>query len=392
MGNLIWTFLFIFAGTAANAESISNQTPVVGDLTWVVPSDVVPDEATVLPSNNNLSMTMHNGRLYLAWRTAPTHFASKLTQMQIISSDDLGQSWRMEKNIVMGTDMREPSLISIGGKLVFHYFEAGSDPLKFEPKHIWQLSMDANGQWSEPTTINDAGEVPWEVFVRNGKAWMGSYEGAHYSAGKSQIAVHFRNSTDGLNWSDVDPKYHDVYVGGVSEVGFDFDQDGRLWGVTRDEDGDDTGFGSHVISSADDSLAHWIFPATADREIYESPRMFHHGSELYLVARRDIHGPYDKMAHWFPFDIRKWFNLASYSLRIHRTSLYHLNRETRAVEWIQDLPSAGDTAFPSIVQLDDDHYLIANYTSPLNKTRWTWITGQTSKRGTGIYILPLSFQ
>ena len=37
-----------------------------------------------------------------------------------------------------------------------------------------------------------------------------------------------------------------VYYGGVSEVAFEFDADGSLWAVTRNEDGDASGFGSHV--------------------------------------------------------------------------------------------------------------------------------------------------
>ena len=387
----VWVVLFFF-GNNGFAQDTNKTKPVLGDLTWVVPSNRVPTEATVLPSNNNLSIEMFQGRLYLAWRTAPTHFASAKTQLEVISSGDLGQTWRFEKRFQMGSDLREPRLLAMGDKLILIFFQGGKDPLAFDPQYMWQTYLDSSGNWGSLETVNDPEEVPWEVFVRNGKAWMESYVGTHYGVGPSNIAVHFRSSTDGLHWSDVDPKFHDVYVGGVSEIGFDFDQDGRLWGVTRDEDGDETGFGSHVFSSADDSLAHWVFPAKANKEIYESPRMFHHGSELYLVARRDIKGPFDKVSDHLPFEVRKWLNLVSYSLRAHTTALFHLNRTTRSVEWVQDLPGDGDTAYPSIVQLDADHYLIANYTSPLNKPRWSWIKGQTSKLGTGIYVIPLEFQ
>ena len=55
-----------------------------------------------------------------------------------------------------------------------------------------------------------------------------------------------------------------VYTGGVSEVGFAFDGEGNLWGVTRNEDGDASGFGSHVVFAPADDLANWQFPDTLE--------------------------------------------------------------------------------------------------------------------------------
>ena len=56
-----------------------------------------------------------------------------------------------------------------------------------------------------------------------------------------------------------------------------------------------------------------------------------------------------------------------------------------------DLPGVGDTAFPSVQQTGPDTYLIANYTSPLDDPDITWLRGQTSPRGTQIYLLDLTF-
>ena len=59
----------------------SGQRPMpylVGDPVQVVPSDGLP--VTPQDANNNLSVTDFDGRTFLAWRTAPDHFASTEAQ------------------------------------------------------------------------------------------------------------------------------------------------------------------------------------------------------------------------------------------------------------------------------------------------------------------------
>lgn len=41
-----------------------------------------------------------------------------------------------------------------------------------------------------------------------------------------------------------------------------------------------------------------------------------------------------------------------------------------------DLPGCGDTAFPAIVKLDEDRFLVGNYANSLEHTNWSWIRGQ----------------
>jgi hypothetical protein len=65
---------------------------------------------------------------------------------------------------------------------------------------------------------------------------------------------------------------------------------------------------------------------------------------------------------------------------------------TRAVTWLQDLPSAGDTAFVSARRTGPHTWLLANYTSPVDDPDVSWLEGQTSPRGTQIYVAELSFE
>ena len=171
-----------------------------------------------------------------------------------------------------------------------------------------------------------------------------------------------------------------VYDGGVSEVAFEFDETGGLWAVTRNEDGDESGFGSHLCTAPHDALSVWDCPSTSAPERYDSPELFRHGAEIYLVARRDVGGVFGEDD-----------NILDYSLRPKRTALYRIDQEERRIEHLVDLPGAGDTAFPSVKRTGAHSFMVANYTSPLDDPDISWIDAQISERGTQIYLMDLSF-
>ena len=68
-------------------------------------------------------------------------------------------------------------------------------------------------------------------------------------------------------------------------------------------------------------------------------------------------------------------------------SLYR--RKARKVVHLLDLPSAGDTAFPSVRRTGAHTFLIANYTSPLDKPNVSWLEAQAAAAGTQIYLVEL---
>ncbi|MBI2070064.1 MAG: hypothetical protein HYT79_05620 [Elusimicrobia bacterium] len=360
---------------------------------WVAPSPSLNSLALAQASNNNVAITAHNGRLFMAWRTGPIHFASKKTVMQVVSSADGGRNWELEHSIAIGRDIREPFFLTVGGKLIFYYMEAGQSASAFEPRGTKAIVYAGPGQWSQPVSIGAPGEIIWEMKVRNGKAWATSYKGNHYAwAEQSRIELYFKESTDGLNWENVDSSQPFVYQGGVSEAAFEFARDGSLWAVTRNEDGDATGWGSHVATAQPGAPGRWDFPQTSDPDRYDSPRMFRHGDEIYMIARRDIGGPFDRGGRNLPFWLQRARNMLGYSWRAKRTALYKIDRKTKSVALIADLPSAGDTAFPSIMRLGPHDFLIANYTSPLDRPNSSWIRGQISSMGTSIYFIRLTFR
>lgn len=362
----------------------------LSDPFWLIPSDHLPEGVEPQNSNNNVSITIFSQRLYVAFRTGPTHFASKKTGIHIMSSLD-GSEWRQEMEIFIGRDVREPFLIPIDGKLHFYCFGAGTKMTAFEPEFIDHYSSEGDGNWTKPEKVLTLGEVHWSMKNRNGTTYMTSYNGSHYEVkGPSEVSLYFKQTDDGVNWKSVNDSGA-MYFGGVSETAWELDRDGNLWAVTRLEDGDDTGFGSHVVFAKADDLGDWNFPKEADPRCFMSPKMFRHGDDLYLIGRRQLgKKPFRKVKRTRSMAAQRRGNWVGYSLSPKTTSLFKINKETRTVEWVMDLPGAGDTAFPSIIRLDKSRYLIANYTSPINHPKRDWLAGQLGK--TKIYLQLITFE
>jgi hypothetical protein len=120
--------------------------------------------------------------------------------------------------------------------------------------------------------------------------------------------------------------------------------------------------------------------------------MLRHGDELFIVARRDIGGPFDQGEDDRPLSERRTDYNAQYWNRPKRTALYKVDKAEGAVVHVFDFPSAGDTAFPSIRRTGEHTFLIANYTSDINDPDRTWLEGQEGLDGTSIYLVELRFE
>ena len=302
-----------------------------------------------------------------------------------------GEVWRKEKEIFIGRDVREPFLIPINGMLHFYCFGAGTKLTAFEPQFIDHYVSDGNGSWTEPTKTLTKGEVHWSIKNRRGSTYMTSYTGSHYELkGPSEVRLFFKETKDGETWKSLNDTGA-VYFGGVSETAWEFDKKGNLWAVTRLEDGDKTGFGSHVAFAEFNDLGNWQFPDTADWRCFMSPKMFRHGDELYLIGRRHLGKKAFGRAGWDKkMSTRRRRNWVSYSLSPKTTALFRINTKYRVVEHVMDLPGAGDTAFPSIIRLDKHRFLVANYTSLINHQKRDWLMGQLGK--TKIYLQLITFE
>lgn len=67
--------------------------------------------------------------------------------------------------------------------------------------------------------------------------------------------------------------------------------------------------------------------------------------------------------------------------------MYEVLPQERKIVPLVDLPSRGDTAFASAIDLGGGRFAIANYSSPLEGPGWPWAVGQNLE--TRVYSLPL---
>jgi hypothetical protein len=350
-------------------------TPTVSEPQWVVPGAALP--VVTQAANNNVAITLAGSRLFMAFRSAPFHFASEETTMNVVSSLDGGVTWEEELVVALGTDLREPAFLLWDGVLSLSFFEAGTNVLAFEPKAVWRAERCGVGDWSL-AQISEGEKVPWDLKVRGGEALRTAYSGDHY--GDGDLSVHLEQSSDGgATWVPygIDP----VHQGGDSEVAIELDEAGGLWAVTRNEDGDATGQGSKVCTAPPEDISDWTCSDPSDPERYDSPELIRHGSDLYLLARRDVGGPFGDDD-----------GLVPYSTRPKRSALYQLDRDTKSVVHLFDIPGVGDTAFVSAHRTGAHTWLFANYTSPLDNPDASWLEAQTSTDGTQIYLATLTFE
>jgi hypothetical protein len=221
-----------------------SEPPRIEDIRAVVPGANLPPEVLLQRANNNLDLVDHDGRLFLAFRTAPNHFASASTRLYVVSTED-ELSWRFEGEFFEGTDLREPRLLSLNGELFLYYAVLGTDRLAFEPQGMKRSIYAGPGRWSEPEWFGGEGFIPWRVKVlpdEPGVAYLVAYIGGEnlYEVDGEAVVVHWLRTTDGRTFEPAAPDAPDAPVvlrGGTSETDFTRLPDGTVIAVARNEAG-----------------------------------------------------------------------------------------------------------------------------------------------------------
>ncbi len=369
--------------TVSEAEQL---VPGSGDI--VLPAEVLPQA-----SNNNLDVALLEGALYLAFRTAPSHFASPDTAMYVVRSVDGGTTWTHELTLAMGTDLREPRLLAFDGKLFLYFAVLGADSSDFEPQGSMVVVREG-GQWSEPAWLFENDFIPWRVRTIDGVPYMIGYTngGDIYdfeSDALPAIEVRWLTSGDGLAWTAVVPGQEVVQTGGGSETDWVVLPDGAVLAVTRNEAGDESGWGSNICRAEADSLGDWR--CVNDPRKYDSPLMFRQGDKNYLVARRNVteDGYYDLGYRDDGHVEQTLAYSAAYWGEPKRCSLWEVDDVSLEVSFILDLPSRGDTCFPSALDEGGGRWMVYNYSSPVDGPDLSWLEGQLGV--TYIYRQRLSF-
>ena len=326
-------------------------------------------------SHNNLDIVWHDQRLFLAFRTAPSHFASDQTILYVVSTAD-HRDWRFEGAFKENTDLREPRFLSFRGQLRLYYARLGRDPLAFEPGQTRMVEYRSPERWTDAQNAFDAGFIPWRFKVRDDVAYMTGYTGGAsiYSRGPSELAVVLLRSNDGVNWTAAHPDGRLILSGGVSETAF-AQLAHATYLVGRNEAGDEGGFGSRICVWDKKKSTAWR--CVDDPKKYDSPELFVHRDSLYLIGRRHLSesGHFDQMTGGTLAE-RRAVNQANYWQVPKRCALWTVDTDTLGVSHVLDFPTAGDTCFASVVPLSPSGYLIYDYRSSTDDADIGWLDGQ----------------
>lgn len=337
----------------------------------LVPGGGLPERVEVQNANNNLDVTFHGGRYFVAFRTAPSHFASREVRIYVLSSADR-VSWDYETEFHLGSDPREPRFLVHENRLLLYFLQNGEAMLKFEPRQSYACEYAGRGRWTFPRPVYKPGYVMWRFRSRGGIAYAGVYNGRRlYDAGRQPGEVRLLTSRDGYAWSPVSQEPQVTQAGAI-EPEFEFDEEGNLVAVVRLEL---TG-GSLFCTASKEDLSRW--QAAYSPHKYDSSMMFRRGSEFFVIARRNVAGVYDHAPSWLPEKARTAVNAVFYSLTRKRTCLYRADLEHTCLVPLFDFPSRGDTAFAGIAPVVEDQnaYWVLNYSSPINGVDLPWLAGQ----------------
>lgn len=362
------------------------DNPTLGETTQVVPSEGTPqqykDENGV--SNNNLDVTRHDGKVFLALRNGKFHYASEDTRMYIFSSTD-EVNWDFETKIELGTDVREPRLLSFNGRLFLYFAQLGVNQFEFTPKGMWMTEYKGPGNWTEPVKFYKPDEpyIPWRAKVIDGKAYLITYKNGQniYYFNCAPMDIEFLTSDDGEAWHGVNPEQPVVSSGGGSETDFDFDDRGDLYAVIRNEGGEDTNdgpkFGSKICKAPKEDITKW--DCVYDKKKYDSPKVFSYNGQIFLIGRRNVtdDGNFQQDLEG-SCSIQAAKNGIAYHDTPKRTALWQIDRVTLEVRFMMDLPGTGDTCFPSTLNdlKDPSTFFVYNYSSPLDGPDLNWSDGQ----------------
>ena len=343
-------------------------------------SGKLPPQCKIQRSNNNLDIVKYKDRYYLGFRTAPTHFASAKTVMYVISSKDL-ENWEYETEIKLSCDLREPKFAVYHDTLNFYCFTAGTSLFSFDPRQILRCTTTGGNKWTKPESINLDGFVPWRLRLKKDTLYLSAYYGKNLYNTKHQANLRLLYSTNAKDFKNVTEKPQ-VDIEAAEEGEFIFDKAGNLFATVRLE-----GTGALICKADKSAIGNWTKNRVKTK--YDSALLFDHNDDVYLVSRRNLDGDMDKLKVRKNEKKRRVANLLRYSITRKVTSLFKFDKENLALNLVSDFPSTGDNSFPGIVKLDDNNYLLMNYSSNIHGKKKNWIRGQFGK--TYIYWTKLHF-
>ena len=386
-GALVATVVCLLLPACAEAATPAQTAPVT-----VVPSAGLPRQVADNRSNNNVHVITHRGRYYMVFRTAKWHIASDDAVLYVVSSRDQVH-WRFEGRFAYGRDLREARLMSWKDRLYLYFALLGANPASFEPGGTMATRQLAPGRWTTPRRILMDDFIPWAVKVHRGVPYMLGYTGGGgtFSPNPPDKLVYWLTTTNGFDWKPVDPGRPVVYRGQCGETDFLFRAHGGLVTTCQTENDDSLGWGAKVCTAPPGDTANWT--CRGDPRRLDSPVLFEHAGDVYVIARRqpNFGGDYDLHLDLLPDRNAKFAAYdAAYAGTSKRCAIWQVDPGTRGFDPLVDIPGQGDTCYPAVIPRRRGRDLVYNYTSPLDGPDEPWGTALVHGP-TLIYRLTLAF-
>jgi hypothetical protein len=202
------------------------------------------------------------------------------------------------------------------------------------------------------------------------------------------MTVELWRSADGKAWRPYSERGPVVLSGGGSETDFVVDASNTLFAVVRNEAGDASGAGSKLCRGSGVTLGDW--QCKSDPRKYDSPLVFEQAGEIYVVGRRNLAGDGRYAVSTQQGALGTIQNELRYITTAKRCALWRWIKAEDRLAFVMDLPSRGDTCFPSKIDGAPGHVAIYDYSSDIDGPELPWAAGQ--RRATYIYRHELVFQ
>jgi len=269
-------------------------------------------------------------KTYICFRSGQSHITLGSTIKVIASGDHEDWSVAAEKGVVAeNVDNRDPKIAAFKNNLLVYYPESTrTKPEGPDKKLRFMTFRSEDGEnFGEPQQVQGLPERVWLWWVapREGKLY-----GAGYGGGRRLIAA----SDDGINWSVLT----DLPVEEGNETSFDFDPDGSMWTLTRE-----------------DSLGYVPTVCVLEPPYTEVKRKFR------LPMR--LQGPMIKRLPGGSVIVCRQRDRTPPGVRHTRTEILWLPDDTEDPQRVCVLPSGGDTSYAGWADVGEGKGVVSYYSS-----------------------------
>jgi hypothetical protein len=314
------------------------------------------------PHNENVDSINFNGAIYMMHRTAESQVLNHNCALHVFKTTDGGATWDQLATLrgpstdatppspFGNRDLRDPSFDIVNGQLAMKALirleKTSSRDSFVDTITVGTVSSDGGTTWSDwaplTTPVTGDGWSFWRI-----KDFGGMHYAAAYEDGDKQVVLY--SSPDGVTWTP-GAQIYGVSADTPLETELQFMPSGTLLALVRVDGTDDELLGNigrlrTIVCWAHPPYSSFSCPQVFDGQRLDGPVSFLHDGRLFVIARK----------HFIETADRK------------RTSLYEitgtLDGGPIGISEIGELPSAGDTSYAGVADVDPDHVLVNWYSS-----------------------------